>query len=149
MEEQAFPRIIAQSLGMLEKYRRQYINECMKAYHIKGIMLPLILYVSRFPDSSQDDLVDFLGIDKSGIARKCRKLTDLGYLLREPLPGNRRQYRLTLSGAGMALMPVLIGHLQQWNRIITEGMSVEEQMEIASYLERMAEKAEKAGKPNR
>lgn len=143
MEEQAFSRIIAQSIGMLEKYRRQYLNVRMEEFHVKGVMFPLILFVNRFPHSSQDDLVEFLGIDKSGVARKCRRLADLGYLQREPLPGNRRQYRLSLTGAGQGLLPVIIGHLENWNQIITEGMSVAQQKEIAFHLEKMAENAGK------
>jgi len=141
--EQAFSRNITQYIGMLEKRRRQYLSKNLKPYQLKGSMFLMLLYLDRHPDSSQDDLVEFIGIDKSGIARKCRKLEDLGYMLREPMRDNRRQYKLTLTETGRALLPIIRGHLLDWSKLITDGMSKTEQQEMIMHLEKMAENAEK------
>jgi DNA-binding MarR family transcriptional regulator len=142
--EQSFSRNIARYIGRLEKFRRQFLNNRLQAYKLKGSMFLMLLYLDKNPGSSQDSLADFVGIDKSGIARKCRKMDDLGYIVREQDDANRRQYNLHLTDSGRELIPVIRQLLSEWSDGITAGMGIREKKELVRLLEVMADNA--AGK---
>jgi DNA-binding MarR family transcriptional regulator len=142
--EHSFSRNIARYIGRLEKFRRQFLNNRLQAYKLKGSMFLMLLYLDKNPGSSQDSLVDFVGIDKSGIARKCRKMDDLGYISREQDEKNRRQYNLYLTDSGRELIPVIRELLSEWSDGITAGMGIREKKELVRLLEIMADNA--AGK---
>jgi MarR family transcriptional regulator, organic hydroperoxide resistance regulator len=50
----------------------------------------------------------FIGIDPGAVSRLVDRLADKGLMTRSPDPGSRRRLRLTLTGAGRALVPDLI-----------------------------------------
>ena len=140
-KEHTFSRNIARYIGRLEKLRRQFLNNRLKAYKLKGSMFLMLLFLDKNPGSSQDSLVDFIGIDKSGIARKCRKMDDLGYITREQDENNRRQYNLFLTDAGRELLPVIRELLSEWSDGITDGMDIREKKELIRLLEMMVDNA--------
>ncbi len=136
-KEHSFSRNIARYIGRLEKLRRQFLNNRLKAYKLKGSMFLMLLFLDKNPGSSQDSLVDFIGIDKSGIARKCSKMDDLGYITREQDENNRRQYNLFLTDAGRRLLPAIRELLSEWSDGITAGMDIREKKELIRLLEMM------------
>lgn len=140
-KEHTFSRNIARYIGRLEKLRRQFLNNRLKAYKLKGSMFLMLLFLDKNPGSSQDSLVDFIGIDKSGIARKCRKMDDLGYITREQDEKNRRQYNLFLTDSGRELLPVIRELLSEWSDGITDGMDIREKKELIRLLEMMVNNA--------
>ncbi|HPF87738.1 MAG TPA: MarR family winged helix-turn-helix transcriptional regulator [Candidatus Limiplasma sp.] len=140
-KEQSFSRNIARYIGRLEKMRRQFLNSRLHPYKLKGSMFLMLLYLDKYPGSSQDALVEFIGIDKSGIARKCRQMDDFGYITREEDNANRRQYSLFLTDAGRALLPVIRTLLEEWSNRITAGMDIGEKKELIRLLEIMANNA--------
>jgi DNA-binding MarR family transcriptional regulator len=50
---------------------------------------------------SQQDLADRLGLEKSTVSRLAAALEARGWIARERDPGNRRSYRLALTGPGL------------------------------------------------
>jgi len=136
-----FSRNIARYIGRLEKRRRQFLDDHLKIYKLKGSMFLILLYLDKNPGSSQDSLVPFIGIDKSGIARKCRQMDDLGYITREQDTANRRQYNLRLTDAGRTLLPAIRALLSEWSDNITAGMGIAEKKELIQLLELMVNNA--------
>ena len=139
--EHSFSRNIARYIGRLEKFRRRFLNNRLQAHKLKGSMFLILLYLNKNPGSSQDSLADFVGIDKSGIARMCRKMDDLGYISREQDDANRRQYNLCLTDSGRELIPVIRDLLTEWSDGMTAGMSIQEKKELIRLLEMMADNA--------
>ncbi len=139
--EHTFSRNIARYIGRLEKRRRQFLNERLHAYRLKGSMFLILLFLDKHPGSTQDALVEFIGIDKSGIARKCRQMDDHGYIAREQDQANRRQYNLYLTDTGRELLPVIRALLTEWSDGITAGMSIREKKELIRLLEIMVNNA--------
>lgn len=54
-----------------------------------------------------------LGIARNILANRLTRLVDHGILQREPLPGDRRKIRYSLTEKGHALLPTMIA-LRQW-----------------------------------
>ena len=134
---------ITRSMGLLEKLKKQFMEEKLKKYKIKGSMFHIILFLHRNPGVSQEELAEFMGIDKSGIARKCRRLEDLGFIFREQSEENRRQYQLYLTDQGKAVLPIIKESLSVWSDDVMVGISGEERKELIRLLETMLDNAMK------
>ncbi len=144
--QHTFSRDIVRHIGRLEKLRRQYMDDRLKQYGLKGAMFMMLLFLDRHPQSSQDDMGVFIGIDKSGIARKCSILEELGYIQRKQSAENKRQYELTLTKRGLGIVPFIREALTDWSSSITNGMEQDEQMQLIGFLEMMVGNAtEKCG----
>ncbi len=136
-ESQEFARNIIRYISQLERQRRQYLDTNLKQYKLYGSMFMILLYTSRHPGSSQDSLTEFLGIDKSGVARKCRSLEDLGYVIREQSKEDRRQNMIYLTEKGTELLPIIRSNLSKWSASATKNMNEAVQKELIRLLELM------------
>jgi len=140
-EKQEFARNIVRYIARLERLRRHYLDEHLRTYNLHGSMFMIILYLDRNPGSSQDNLCEYLLIDKSGVARKCRSLEDEKYIRREQSQDDRRQNRLYLTEKGRELLPVIRSLLSEWREIVTKNMDEQEQKELLRLLEIMENNA--------
>ncbi len=143
-EKQEFTRNIVRYITRLERQRRHYMDEHLRTFKLYGSMFIIILFLDRNPGSSQDNLCEYLLIDKSGVARKCRKLEDLGYIKREQSQDDRRQNRLFLTENGQELLPIIRTYLSKWREMVTKDMTECEQKELLRLLELMEKNALKA-----
>jgi len=140
-DRQEYARDIVRCIARLERQRRRYLDEHLSDKKLHGSMFLMMLFLDRSPGSMQEDLCSFLGIDKSGIARKCRRMEDLGYLRREQSQQNRRQNRLYITDSGRELLPRIRELLSEWRDIVTDGMDEREQEQLLRLLELMMENA--------
>jgi len=140
-DKQEFSRNIIKHITRLERQKRHYLDKRLQGFSLHGEMFMIILYLDRHPGSSQDNLSEYLLIDKSGVARKCSRLEELGYIKREPSPDNRRQNELYLTENGKSLLPVIRSLLAQWREIVTKDMTEHEQKELLRLLEIMENNA--------
>jgi DNA-binding MarR family transcriptional regulator len=140
-EKQDFARNIVRYISLLERQRRHYLDEHLQNYKLRGTMFLIILFLDKNPGSSQDNLCEYLLIDKSGVARKCRRLEDLGYIKREQSPDDRRQNSLFLTENGQKLLPVIRELLSNWRDIVTKNMDENDQKELMRLLELMEKNA--------
>ncbi len=137
IENQEFARNIVRYISRLERQRKRYLDKNLYDHKLYGSMFMVILFLNRNPGAIQDDLCEFLGIDKSGIARKCRRLEDLGYIRREQSKEDRRQNMLYLTDKGNELLPIIRELLSNWREKVTAGMNESDQKELLRLLELM------------
>lgn len=140
-EKQEFTRNIVKHITRLERQRRHYLDEHLRDFKLCGSMFMIILFLDRHPGSSQDNLSEYLLVDKSGVARKCSRLEVLGYIRREQSQDNRRQNKLFLTENGLELLPVIRSLLSEWREIVTKDMNEHEQKELLRLLELMEKNA--------
>lgn len=136
-DTQEFSRNIIKHITRLERKKRHYLDENLRDFKLHGAMFMIILYLDRHPGSSQDILSVYLLVDKSGVARKCSRLEELGYIKREQSQDNKRQNELYLTESGQALLTVIRSLLSQWREIVTKDMTEHEQKELLRLLELM------------
>ncbi|HAA26036.1 MAG TPA: hypothetical protein DCE11_07970 [Ruminiclostridium sp.] len=140
-EKQDFARNIVRYISRLERQRRHFLDEHLRSYKLHGTMFLIILFLDRNPGASQDNLCEYLLIDKSGVARKCSRLENLGYIKREQYPGDKRQNSLFLTESGKKLLPVIRELLSNWREIVTKDMNENDQKELIRLLELMEKNA--------
>lgn len=90
---------------------------------------------------SQDELSEYLMMDKTTTARAIKKLVDTGYVTRSREERDRRFYHLYLTDKGRALAPRIWETRKQWTETLSEGFSEEEEKLFYFYLERAANNA--------
>lgn len=132
-----FTRELGRALTCLFRGRRRFMDEKLREHEFTGIMYMILLYVDRHPGTSQDSVAAHLYLDKCSVARRAKRLEELGFLYRETDQLDRRQNKLTLTDKGQALAPVIREYLSQWGSQVTVELTDEEKAELIRLLMKM------------
>lgn len=135
-----FTREFGRSLTFLYRSRNKFMGERLRDYGFSGAMYMILLHVNRRPGASQDSIATHMNIDKCNVARRTKRLEELGYLYRETDPTDRRQNNLYLTQKGADLVPLVQDYLDQWCLRVTAELSKEERDVLLSLLTRMTGK---------
>ncbi|MGN0479228.1 MAG: MarR family winged helix-turn-helix transcriptional regulator [Hominenteromicrobium sp.] len=132
-----FPRHLSRSITFLHRQRKKFMNERMKQYGFIGAMYMILLHIARNPGTTQDAIVSHMYIDKCNVARRTKRLEELGYIRRETGKTDRRENNLYLTEAGEALVPEIRGYLREWAQSVTRDLSDEERLTLITLLDRL------------
>ncbi len=133
----SFARELGLAVTFLTRNRSRFMGERLKEYGLSGAMYNILLYVDRHPGATQDAIATHMYIDKSNVARRIRQLEDLGYILRQTDPTDRRQNNLTLTESGRALTPVIRTYLGEWSNTIAADLTPAQRDTLLTLLQKM------------
>ena len=68
---------VMSSLLRINRCHRKALKCALAPYQYVGVMHLIVLYVSRHPGSSQEEITCFYALDKASVARDARRLGDL------------------------------------------------------------------------
>jgi DNA-binding MarR family transcriptional regulator len=115
---------------------------------LDGVLPPgchtYVLAICRAPGRTQDELAEDICTSKSTVARRIDWLLDRGYVTREPSKEDKRCLRVYPTDKMLGILPEVRKITQEWNSIITEGISDEDMAVFESVLSRMEAKAKAA-----
>ena len=77
-----FPRDLSRSFTYLHRQRKKYMDDRLRGYGFVGGMPMILLYINRHPGTTQDAIVSHMYIDKCTVARRTKRLEELGYISR-------------------------------------------------------------------
>ena len=100
-----------------------------------------VLAVCREPGRSQEELARELCINKSTVARNLNYLEEKGYISRNPLPNDKRQFSVYPTDKMLAVLPEIRQASVEWMTLLSEGIPEEELAVFDSVLDRMQAKA--------
>ncbi len=140
-ENREYSKNMGHLTSMLNKRHKRFMAEHLREYEISGPMYKFLLALSRHPGARQDYLVELFFMDKGNVARIAKKLENLGYIRRETDPDDRRQYMLSLTESGEALLPVIRDLLHKWSQLLTSGFTNDEIALTHTLVEKMLENA--------
>ena len=132
-----FPRHLGRSITFLHRQRNKFMGERLKPYGFIGAMHMILLYIARCPGTTQDAIVSHMYIDKCNVARRTKRLEELGYIRRETGKTDRRENNLYLTEEGEKLVPIIRGYLHDWARSVTRDLSDEERLTLITLLDRL------------
>ena len=132
-----FPRQLSRSLTYLQRQRKKFMSERLKPYGFVGTMHMILLHIGRHPGTTQDAIVSHMYVDKCNVARRTKKLEELGYIRRETGKQDRRENNLYLTEAGQEMVPIILGYLREWATSITRGLTDEEHILLIDLLDRL------------
>lgn len=132
-------KTVMSSLLRINRHHRRALKCALAPYGYVGVMHLIVLYISRHPGSSQEEITSFYALDKASVARDARRLEDLGHIERNILPENRRQYKLDLTDAGRDMIRVIDRAEEQFQKSLTAGISPEDWAQLEILLKRLEE----------
>jgi DNA-binding MarR family transcriptional regulator len=94
-------------------------------------------FFSRHPGATQSDLADHSGRDKAQLARLVKGLRERGLLLAHEDAADRRQVRLSLSEAGLAVQRALKQQAKRLAKRAVAGLGTEEHQQLLALLRRV------------
>ena len=95
--------------------QQKYIKSRLKDLNL-GHDVRYVMFIYDNPNCSQEDLVNMFSQSKGNIAKALKKLEDLGYIIRETDPNNRRKYMLNTTEKGNNLVPEFRKISKEWER---------------------------------
>ena len=99
------------------------------------------LAICREPGRSQEELAKDLCVNKSTVARNLNYLQEKGYILREAIPNDKRQFSVFPTEKMLKILPEIKSASADWMELLSEGISKDELDIFDSVLRRMEAKA--------
>ena len=99
------------------------------------------LAICREPGRSQEEIARELCINKSTVARNLNYLEEKGYISRNPLPNDKRQFSVFPTEKMLAVIPKIRQASVEWMTLLSEGIPEDELAIFDSVLDRMQAKA--------
>jgi len=110
---------LATGFSRIERRHKRFMNRVLAERGVTGISYSCIIAIEKNPGISQDRLAELQGVDKSRAARMVRRLELDGYVSREPHPGDRRRYMLSLTPKGKELFALIATISRQWAALVS------------------------------
>ena len=118
-----------------------YRHSRVSAEDLQSSHYAFILAICREPGRSQEDLARELCVNKSTVARNINYLEEKGYVTRNPLPQDKRQFSVFPTEKALSVLPEIKAASAQWMQLLSQGISQTELDTFDSVLMRMQEKA--------
>jgi len=118
-----------------------YRHSRVSAEDLQSSHYAFILAICREPGRSQEDLARELCVNKSTVARNINYLEEKGYVTRNPLPQDKRQFSVFPTEKALCVLPEIKAASAQWMQLLSQGISQTELDTFDSVLMRMQEKA--------
>lgn len=132
---------VGRLLSLLYRYGHMFAGERLKPLGIGKGQYIFLNALYKKDGINQEELSDYLKIDKGTTAKALKKLEAEGYVRRPVSPEDKRSYRIHLTDKALELEPEIRSVLMEWRRILSAGFT-EEEMELAlSFLDRMGRNA--------
>lgn len=133
---------IGRWISLLHRYGNVYVNEQLKDYHLGAGQYAFLAVLYQNEGISQDEIAQFLKMDKGTAARAIAKLEKEGYVERKVFNIDKRIKKLYLTEKAHAFESKLTSILQGWKDIITKDLSADEHEIALKLLQTMSKNAE-------
>ena len=128
-------------LNNISRSQAIYRHNKVSVNDLQGGHYAFVLAICRRPGRSQEELARELCLNKSTVARNLNCLEEKGYILRTPLPNDKRQLSVYPTEKMLAVLPEIKSASEEWMSLLSEGIQEEELMIFNSVLERMQSRA--------
>ena len=128
-------------LNNISRSQAVYRHGKISANDLQSGHYAFVLAICREPGRSQEELARELCINKSTVARNLNCLEERGYILRKPLPNDKRQFSVYPTEKMLDVLPRVKNASMQWMELLSEGIPQEELDIFNSVLDRMQNKA--------
>lgn len=128
-------------LNNISRSQAIYRNGKVSADDMQSGHYAFALAICKAPGRSQEELAKELCINKSTVTRNLNCLEEKGYIFREPLPSDKRQFSVYPTEKMLAVLPEIKKASAEWMQLLSEGIPDEELEIFNSVLERMQNRA--------
>ncbi len=137
---------ISRWISALHRYKKGYANKRLEPYGLGGGRFVFLFSLRRHSGASQEELSDYLKIDKTTTAKALKKLEGDGYVTRIRDARDKRVFHVSLTRKAAETLPVVEEIIGKWESFVTSGITGEELAQLESTLKKMADKAQEVSK---
>lgn len=120
------PMPIHANMSIIYRHGRMMHNKAIKEFGLSGQQMVYLRYVFENPGVSQEDIANFLMIDKGAVAKAIKDMMEKGFLRREQNPEDRRAYCLYATEKACRICMEGQDEARKVEAMITAGLSREE-----------------------
>jgi len=128
-------------ISLLHRYGHVYVGRQLKQYNIGKGQYTFLNALYKKDGVRQEQLSDYLKIDKGTTAKAIKKLEDDEYIIRKVDTKDKRAYNVYLTDKALKINPLVRKAMTDWLNILFLGFSEEEKKTSLSLLERMGKNA--------
>lgn len=130
---------LLKNLFIVEREYNFFINKRLREFGIKKTEIKVLKNLRIDAGMSQNEICAVMKEDKVTIAKSAKKLEELGYIVKETDPRDRRITVLTLTEKGEELRLEIQRILDDLEDILLEGFTPEDRDTALGYLARLRE----------
>lgn len=130
-------------LNNISRSQAIYRHSKISAGDLQSGHYAYVLAISKNPGCSQEELARELCINKSTVARNINVLEERGYIKRNALPNDKRQFAVYPTEKMLNVLPEVKASSREWMDMLADGIADDELKVFYSVLEHMQEKARK------
>lgn len=131
------------SLEFSQKLYQAYQLTChplCQAYHLPQTALDILLFLANNPEyHTARDIVEVRKLKANLVSVNIARLVEDGYLIRSPIPGDRRKVNLSLTEQAMPVAAQGQALQQSFFAALFQGVSPEDQATFHHVLDAMAQ----------
>lgn len=132
---------VARWISLLHRHGHEYVGRQLKQYNINKGQYIFLNALYKKDGIRQEELSDYLKIDKGTTAKAIKKLEDDEYIIRVVDKKDKRAYNVYLTEKALKIKPRVRKAMMAWTDILFLGFSEEEKETALVLLERMGENA--------
>ena len=128
-------------LNNISRSQAIYRHSRVSAKDLQASHYAFVLAICHEPGRSQEELARELCINKSTVARALNHLEEQGYITRNLLPHDRRQFAVYPTERMLSVLPEIKAVSTEWMTLLSDGIPEDELQIFNTVLERMQAKA--------
>ena len=128
-------------LNNISRSQAIYRSSKISAADLQSGHFAYVLAICREPGRSQEELAEELCVNKSTVARNLNYLEEKGYISRQPLSNDKRQFSVYPTEKMLAVIPEIKKASAEWMALLSEDIPQNELDIFNSVLNRMQDKA--------
>lgn len=129
---------ISRYINLIARCALQYRSVEFEEIGLSGSNHMYIFYLCRHPGVSQEQLSKLLHVNKSNVTRSLRCLEENGFIYRCVNEKDKRNYCIYPTEKAKEVLPFLIDKINNWNEIISSGLTEEESDVLFDLLKKVA-----------
>ena len=103
-------------LAALKKNQHKFLNDRLKKDDLTTMQAVFLIKIYIHDCCSQKDLADYFYVNKGTVAKYLRDLEVKGFVTRERVPENRRQYKLKCTEKAIDIMATFKEINEEWEQ---------------------------------
>ena len=128
-------------LNNISRSQAIYRHSKISAEDLQSCHYAFVLAICREPGRSQEEIAKELCVNKSTVTRHLNYLEEADYIIRTPLPNDKRQFSVFPTEKMLSVLPEIRMASMEWMTLISQGIPQEDLDIFDSVLSRMEEKA--------
>jgi DNA-binding MarR family transcriptional regulator len=125
---------IARCCWQINKCAQNFWKARFDEYGFGIGQVPLLTLLYRKENLSQEEISRYLCVDKAATAKNVACLLELGLINRKEDPTDARIKRITLTKEGKQLEPLLARVDEDWQRLLTKGLTETEKTTLSELI---------------